>query len=203
VGQTVPLEAFEGCPLLVANADGRVGLCNTAATILLKNGSSIPLGRPCWEVTGFVTADGTPFCSEFCPVQRQARAGKVVRRQRVVLPSSERGPLDLDLLTFVLPPNRYPRRAVLHLILPGSPEVATAADNGPNEDARIAHRFDHLTRREREILRMLSMGLGTEHIAADLCISPTTVRNHVQHVLGKLEVHGRLEAIMALRRLEG
>ena len=64
-------------------------------------------------------------------------------------------------------------------------------------------RIERLTHREREILRLLSRGLGTRVIAARLCISPTTVRNHVQHILSKLEVHGRLEAILALRGTEG
>jgi DNA-binding NarL/FixJ family response regulator len=41
----------------------------------------------------------------------------------------------------------------------------------------------------------LAQGLGTNEIAATLTISPSTVRNHVQNILGKLGVHSRLEAI--------
>jgi two-component system nitrate/nitrite response regulator NarL len=37
--------------------------------------------------------------------------------------------------------------------------------------------------------------LDTNEIASTLIISPSTVRNHVQNILGKLGVHSRLEAI--------
>jgi DNA-binding NarL/FixJ family response regulator len=52
-----------------------------------------------------------------------------------------------------------------------------------------------LTIREREILRMLAAGLSTTAIAKDLSISSTTVRNHVQRIISKLQVHSRLAAV--------
>ena len=52
-----------------------------------------------------------------------------------------------------------------------------------------------LTRREWDVLNLLAQGWGTEEMAAELTISPSTVRNHVQNVLDKLGVHSRLEAI--------
>ena len=48
------------------------------------------------------------------------------------------------------------------------------------------------------MLNLLSRGLDTPGVADSLCISSTTVRNHVQHILAKLEVHGRLPAILAM-----
>ncbi len=45
---------------------------------------------------------------------------------------------------------------------------------------------------------MLASGIGTVAIASKLFISVTTVRNHIQHILNKLGVNGRLEAILAL-----
>jgi len=52
-----------------------------------------------------------------------------------------------------------------------------------------------LTRREREILRLLTSGLNTRAVAERLHVSPATVRNHVQKILDKLGVHSRLEAV--------
>ena len=52
-----------------------------------------------------------------------------------------------------------------------------------------------LTNRELEILRYLSKGTATETIAEHLHISRTTVNNHIQHILHKLNAHTRLEAI--------
>jgi DNA-binding NarL/FixJ family response regulator len=52
-----------------------------------------------------------------------------------------------------------------------------------------------LTRRELEILRIISTGLNTKDAAEKLHVSPATVRNHVQNILGKLGAHSRLEAV--------
>ena len=53
-----------------------------------------------------------------------------------------------------------------------------------------------LTPRELSVLRQLSLGRKTAEIADYLFISPTTVRNHVQHILSKLQCHTRLEAVL-------
>jgi DNA-binding NarL/FixJ family response regulator len=37
-------------------------------------------------------------------------------------------------------------------------------------------------------------------MAEDLHVSPATVRSHVEHVLGKLQVHSRLEAVVVAAR---
>jgi DNA-binding NarL/FixJ family response regulator len=60
---------------------------------------------------------------------------------------------------------------------------------------------DGLTRRELEILRMIATGVSTKAAADKLHVSPATVRNHVQNILGKLGAHSRLEAVaMATRQ---
>ncbi len=53
-----------------------------------------------------------------------------------------------------------------------------------------------LTPRELAVLRLLSLGRNTAEIADHLCISPTTVRNHIQHIFSKLQCHTRLEAVL-------
>jgi len=52
-----------------------------------------------------------------------------------------------------------------------------------------------LTRRELELLRLLTLGLNTVAAAERLHVSPATIRNHVQNIFGKLGVHSRLEAV--------
>ncbi|MET7427145.1 response regulator transcription factor [Dactylosporangium sp. NPDC005555] len=78
---------------------------------------------------------------------------------------------------------------------------------------RVAHRImEHfavprtvddladLTPREREILRFLADGQTNAAIAAQLHLSPKTVRNHVSGIFAKLHVTGRAEAMLHARR---
>jgi DNA-binding NarL/FixJ family response regulator len=52
-----------------------------------------------------------------------------------------------------------------------------------------------LTRRELEILRLLACGLDHVEIARDLVITAKTVEKHIEHILLKLGVHSRAQAI--------
>ncbi len=58
-----------------------------------------------------------------------------------------------------------------------------------------------LTCRERQILELIATGLQNKEVARELSISSVTVRNHVQNILAKLDVHSKLEAVsLAYRR---
>jgi DNA-binding NarL/FixJ family response regulator len=58
-----------------------------------------------------------------------------------------------------------------------------------------------LTRRERDVLRLLAAGLRNEEIGSKLFISPFTVRNHVEQVMAKLEANSRTHAVATALRL--
>ena len=62
---------------------------------------------------------------------------------------------------------------------------------GPFASKRDKARFE----REVEVLGMLAAGRTTPEIAERLHIAPLTVRNHIQNILEKLEVHSKSEAI--------
>jgi putative two-component system response regulator len=49
--------------------------------------------------------------------------------------------------------------------------------------------------RELEVLQLMAAGLANKALAEQLYLSLNTVRNHVQHILGKLGVHSKLEAV--------
>lgn len=52
-----------------------------------------------------------------------------------------------------------------------------------------------LTPREFEVLELLAAGMNETEVAASLYISAKTVATHIQHILRKLEVHSRAQAI--------
>jgi DNA-binding NarL/FixJ family response regulator len=57
-----------------------------------------------------------------------------------------------------------------------------------------------LTRREGEVLQLLANGLAQPEIAKELVISSKTVSSHIQHILVKLGVHSRAQAVAAVHR---
>jgi DNA-binding NarL/FixJ family response regulator len=59
--------------------------------------------------------------------------------------------------------------------------------------------FPELTHRERKVLDLIARGTSTAAIAAQLGISPKTVRNHTSNIFTKLHVSSRAEAIIRAR----
>ncbi|HSM00951.1 MAG TPA: response regulator transcription factor [Acidimicrobiia bacterium] len=68
------------------------------------------------------------------------------------------------------------------------------------EETHTARGLASLTPRESDVLDALLTGRRTADIAADSYVSVTTVRNQVQSILTKLNVHSQLEAVAAARR---
>ncbi len=60
--------------------------------------------------------------------------------------------------------------------------------------------LEPLTPRETEILQLLAQGATNPQIAQELVVSPGTVKNHVRHIITKLEVSDRTQA--AVRAVE-
>jgi DNA-binding CsgD family transcriptional regulator len=73
--------------------------------------------------------------------------------------------------------------------------LATTAP--PRAEPRTHH---HLTPRQHDVLERLSHGASTDQIAADLHLSRDTVRNHVRHILRRLDARSRLEAVAVAHR---
>ncbi|MAT44478.1 MAG: DNA-binding response regulator [Anaerolineaceae bacterium] len=56
--------------------------------------------------------------------------------------------------------------------------------------------IENLSRRELEILRMVSMGLSNKEIASDLVIAEGTVKNHLTSIFNKLDARDRMHAVL-------
>ena len=60
--------------------------------------------------------------------------------------------------------------------------------------------IDELTARELEVFRLIAAGLSNAEIGQELYISDTTVKTHVTHVLRKLELRDRVQAVVLASR---
>jgi DNA-binding NarL/FixJ family response regulator len=56
--------------------------------------------------------------------------------------------------------------------------------------------FGELTTREQEVFRLIANGLSNPEIARELYISDTTVKTHVTHILQKLNLRDRVQAVV-------
>ncbi|GGP61912.1 response regulator [Streptomyces melanogenes] len=74
--------------------------------------------------------------------------------------------------------------------------IAEYTSRPPAAPAPPSGRLDVLTARERETLLLLGRGLSNAEIAAELTVSEHTVKTHVGHVLAKLGLRDRIQAVI-------
>jgi PAS domain S-box-containing protein len=203
-----PSEATNLAQLLAATADGgfaidaegRILVWNHAAENMLGYTAREAVGRPCCDLLMGHEDNGNRLCCRGCygrdlvrirdqvhnfDMRTRTKSGSMiwVNVSMLMVSSDGIGDVTVHLLRDVTA-----TREILALIrerLSTAAELVAAAPDGNGT----------LTRRELEILRIISTGLNTKDAAEKLHVSPATVRNHVQNILGKLGAHSRLEAV--------
>jgi DNA-binding NarL/FixJ family response regulator len=74
------------------------------------------------------------------------------------------------------------------------PNMASLLFKKINGELDYQVRHHKLTRRETEVLKLITLGSLNKEIADELCISEKTVKNHVSNIFKKIEVSDRTQA---------
>ncbi len=110
------------------------------------------------------------------------------------------------LTASLIPDARFiPLQSRNHILLETEPAwevfvtaVQDFAGTGSSEIPAVQP-FPELTPREQEVFDLIARGLSNDRIAEQLFISPKTVRNHITHIFGKLDIKSRAQAIVTAR----
>ncbi len=182
------------------DAEGRIVLWNRAAERMLGYTVRETVGRRCCDLLMGDDENGNRLCCRGCHIvdlvkmrtpvhsfdmRTRTKTGSAIWVNVSTLRVSRDGAGDrtVHLLRDVTATREILALIRERLAVPAAPVPAAPDGTGA------------LTRREFEILRVIATGVNTKDAAERLHVSPATIRNHVQNILGKLGAHSRLEAV--------
>jgi DNA-binding CsgD family transcriptional regulator len=184
---------------LLLDSDFRISEWNRSAEEFFGYASTEVRGKYCWEVLEGVDVFGNRFCSRECPLRGMIRRREAIHPFDLIVRDALGRPQMIKVSTLVLDPGNPRRSECMHLfeaVVGAAPADRVSRPAEP----RVAVR-GRLTEREQEVLCLLERGTGTAAVARSLGISVATARNHISHLLRKLRVHSRLEAVVRARDL--
>jgi LuxR family transcriptional regulator, maltose regulon positive regulatory protein len=156
---------------------------------------SVPVARPTWLVHAFMLE----------AIARDALGDQAAAGQTLEHALDLAEP-DGALVVFSLYPapgllERQARRRTAHAALITEILDLLSGDRSAAPPAGPRPPLDPLSKSEIRVLRYLPTHLSAREIAAQLSVSPTTVKSHLRSVYTKLGVHGRAEAVASARAL--
>jgi DNA-binding CsgD family transcriptional regulator len=178
---------------------GAIVLWNKAAEESLGFTAEQALGQKCWKLLSGTDSNDNRYCCKFCPLREMNFRHEPVHSFHSTFKSSTDQPKHFEvscLTVFDEPGNEM----LLHICRLENDETQTDSPQVPSWTPTTTE-LGTLSQRELEVLTLLAKRVRTQEIADRLSISIRTVRTHIQHVMYKLQVHKRREAIQVGKRL--
>jgi len=209
LGEIKQLVESTSDPAFVVDSSGLIVAWNHAAEEMFEKKAAETIGKPCGQILQGTNERG-PVCSRDCTVQQAIRKHHPIHNFDLQVKTSKgfhwcnvsvlvaeemhpSGPYSIHIVRSVDTSKQL--EILFRDFTQGQSHSARGMDNLELNSNRSPILETDLTKRELEILRILARGGTTSSIATQLHISRTTVNNHVQNILRKLDVHTRLEAI--------
>lgn len=140
-----------------------------------------------------------PLTIVFCHQPDVAQTRRIMSLgARAVVPLTDPPPVVSALLPFIMSGGTYLPMSILS-------QVSTTATGRSGREGGLGAgislddpRFKVLTRRQREVLRLINRGLSNEEIAEEIGVTLNTVKSHVSSMLKALGVKRRTQAMRML-----
>ncbi|MEZ5307098.1 MAG: LuxR C-terminal-related transcriptional regulator [Pyrinomonadaceae bacterium] len=192
--------------------DGVIVAWNNGAAGLFGVSSKEAVGKQCFEILRGVDECGSA-CGSDCTVREHSKKREPISSYDICFSSAGKQqwcnisvmivdevrsetPYTVHLVRPIDKQKRFERLMMDFIkeesglpIYPSKPGIEVR--HVPNSPTAMTD----LTRRETEILQCIASGMTSKKMAEKMFISPTTVNNHVQNLLKKLNAHSRLEAV--------
>jgi DNA-binding CsgD family transcriptional regulator len=177
---------------------------NNAAQQILGFEPDAVLGRRCHEVLGGTGEGGCTVCRKGCATFSASLQGELSPTRDAQVHTSCGGRRWINVTTFVVS-SRSPELALLAHVFRDAGQTTDATRPLEQMHGGAVVRAElhsvtgplvPLTGMERKVLRLLASGATTDTMCLRLGVHATTVRTHVQHIMEKLGVHTRLEAVV-------
>ncbi len=199
--------------MLAIDGRQRVAIWNQACENLTGISAVQAIGNPCHEILRGHEPSGRAFCGANCPLSQLARGGPPPSTFSMRISAKGGGRIQVNVDTMLMPSPDQQEWMVVHVMRRGHCKSSAGyfdradAVNDIGNEERQKEMDEHASRglcllseRERQILRLLTHGQSTDAISGHLHISMTTVRNHIQRLMAKMNVHSRIEAVTCAQR---
>lgn len=198
--------------VFAVNDNQKIIFWNEGARSILGYAPEEVLGKDCCDVIAGSDESGEALCSKNCSILNFIQNGDKLKDFDMLTRHKTGTPVWLNISNVTVPGNQ--KTTVVHIFrdITGKKQneelikelISIAYEANPDERndlpakaARPKRQSEHgLTRRELEVLELLTEGKNADAIAEELYISLTTARKHIQNIIMKLGFNSKLEAVI-------